>query len=292
MKDQLTFEIGGLSICLSVARPMESIALEPYLRTCGSQRYPEIHIRGCYGPLPCSCLDRYELVFDSESNWRVYRRGDDLLITVSLPESKELYKVALFDSAFARGTVHTNLSQLKEESPCSMVPSPLEPPLDQLLIMSALSKGRGIMAHACGVDDHGKGHLFVGGSSSGKSTMARLWMSDAVILNDERVILRRIDGRFWMFGTPWHGDHVQFSLGCAPVQRIFFINHSTTNTVTEVGGALAASMLLVHTLMPLWDREGIDFALDLITALTCEIPCYRLGFVPDARVIGFLRCVR
>ena len=58
------------------------------------------------------------------------------------------------------------------------------------------------------VDPEGRGHLFVGQSGAGKSTMARFWAGreGVRILSDDRIILRQIRGEIWMYGTPWHGE--------------------------------------------------------------------------------------
>ena len=83
---------------------------------------------------------------------------------------------------------------------------PLEYPLDELLIINLLAQGRGVEVHAAGViDPEGCGHLFLGQSGGGKTTISRLWqgVERAEILSDEdRIILRKEAGRIWMYGTP------------------------------------------------------------------------------------------
>ncbi|MBN1260708.1 MAG: hypothetical protein JXB35_08510, partial [Anaerolineae bacterium] len=86
-------------------------------------------------------------------------------------------------------------------------------PLDEILVVNLLAKGRGVLLHSCAVDDDGHGTLFLGESGAGKSTTARLWSEAGVrVLNDDRVIVRQSGGRFWAYGTPWHGDALTVSL--------------------------------------------------------------------------------
>jgi hypothetical protein len=64
--------------------------------------------------------------------------------------------------------------------------------------MHRLTQEKAIELHGCGiVRTDGVGNLFVGHSGAGKSTTTRLWTSrqDVEVLSDDRIILRRDDGR-------------------------------------------------------------------------------------------------
>jgi hypothetical protein len=72
--------------------------------------------------------------------------------------------------------------------------SPLEYPLDELLIMHRLTQEKAIELHGSGiVRADGMGNLFVGHSGAGKSTTTRLWTEreDVEVLSDDRIIVRR-----------------------------------------------------------------------------------------------------
>ena len=80
----------------------------------------------------------------------------------------------------------------------AQVPSPLDYPLDELLIMHRLTQEKAIELHGCGiVRADGAGNLFVGHSGAGKSTTTRLWteVEDVEVLSDDRIIVRRDDLR-------------------------------------------------------------------------------------------------
>ena len=56
---------------------------------------------------------------------------------------------------------------------------PLHYPLDELLMVHLLARGRGVEIHGSGiVDADGYGTLFAGQSGAGKTTMSRLWLSE------------------------------------------------------------------------------------------------------------------
>lgn len=172
--------------------------------------------------------------------------------------------------------------------------SPLGYPLVELLVLNALSKGKGVMFHACGVNDHGKGYIFTGRSGAGKSTLAQLWAAaDGVsVLSDERVIVRQHDGRFWVYGTPWYGDAKIASPEAVPLERIFVIDHAPENQATPLKPGAAASELFARSFPTFWDADGLAFTLEFLGQMSQALPCYALDFVPDAKVIDFVRCVK
>jgi hypothetical protein len=173
-----------------------------------------------------------------------------------------------------------------------LLPGPLEFPLFEVLMVCLLGQDKGLMVHACGVDDDGRGYLFTGNSTHGKTTMARLWEGRARILNDDRIIVRRYDGRLWMYSTPWHGEYPVVSPDPVPLDRIFFLRHAPDNDLRSREGVAASSTLLARCFPPFWDRQGMAFTLDFCAQVIAETPCYELGFVPEADVVDFVRCVK
>lgn len=172
--------------------------------------------------------------------------------------------------------------------------SPLGYPLLELLVINALSKGKGVMFHACGVNDHGKGYIFTGRSGAGKSTLAQLWAADdgVSVLSDERVIVRQHDGQFWVYGTPWYGDAKIASPEAVPLERIFVIEHAPENQATPLEPRSAVPELFARSFPTFWDADGLAFTLEFLARMSQTIPCYALDFVPDANVLDFARCVK
>jgi len=194
-------------------------------------------------------------------------------------------RIAVLDSDFKSGDIYI------EPSPPSTVHSyPLDYPLDEVLMMNWLSRGWGIMMHACGVSDNGQSLIFSGTSGAGKSTVADIWKAEisklesrcikpsdnTILLSDDRVIIRKIDGRFFVFGTPWHGDSKVCSPEDAPLDKIFFLQQARENKVKKIDPIKAASRLIVCSFSPFWDKEGMEFTLNYCAELAQKIPCYEL----------------
>ncbi len=192
--------------------------------------------------------------------------------------------VAIFTRDFKAGTIYVFPPELAASY------YPLASPLSQFWIINLLSLGRGVMVHACGVDDNGEGVVFVGPSGVGKSTLAELWRNqqDVAILSDECVILRKVGGRFWAYGTPW-GDVPGASPKGVPLARVFFIKHAPQNTVKRKQGREAVTALLPRTFSTPYDPIGMQHTLGFCISLVEQVPCYELGFVPDESALSVIR---
>ncbi len=134
-------------------------------------------------------------LFDSGSLWKLYQRADGFQFDFEvLRLCEHPYRRLWVDSSFRNATL-----QMSEEGFAKIPydPEPLEYPLDELLIMHRLTQEKAIELHGCGIVRDGIGNLFVGHSGAGKSTTTRLWTTreDVEVLSDDRIIVRRDEGR-------------------------------------------------------------------------------------------------
>jgi hypothetical protein len=235
-----------------------------------------------------------QLVFDSLGLWRLYRHGELYHFTVSNAElGPSPHRVAVLDPSFAQGTVYCRTPALpdREDSRNRVVRlNPFEYPLDEVILVHYLLRGRGLHVHACGIAIDGRGFLFAGPSGAGKSTLTALWQpTGASLLSDDRIIIRRRHHTLQMYGTPWHGDLNICSPESAPLEKIFFLARGSENSLRPLPPVEVATLLLSCSFPPFYDREAMIFVLDFISQIIAEIPCFELKFVPDARVIDFIR---
>lgn len=202
----------------------------------------------------------------------------------------EVY-ASIFNQDFTRGKIYL---QEKENSPGWKISNLVYGPL-QILLMHYLAKHKsGILIHSVGVNHNGEGFLFVGKTRAGKSTSGRLWhkRSDTVILNDDRIIVRKIGGKLIMFGTPWHGDfsdYIDTIASSAPLKRLFFIYHHPENLLLPIKAREAFNRFFPNTFPVFWDKEIMSFTVDFLHDILQKIPAFSLGFVNDDRVVD---CVR
>ncbi len=111
------------------------------------------------------------------------------------------------------------------------------------------------------------------------------------VLNDDHTILRKINGQFRVYGTPWHGQGGIALAEDAPLKKIFILKHAPTNQAVRLPPAQAAAMLLVRAFAPLWSAPAMEFTLQFLDELCQAVPCYELGFVPDQTAVEYVRCL-
>jgi hypothetical protein len=219
--------------------------------------------------------------FHSGGLWSVYGVPGGLQFCFTTPIlGPTPYKSASFDSEFTRGRVALDQRYFHVNGPVF----PMEYPLDELLMIHRLARGEGVEVHAVGVvDDSGCGHLFLGHSGAGKSTTARLWdgLPGARILSDDRIILRLLNGQIWMYGTPWHGDAGVASPGCAPLSRMYLLEHAGSNELIPLPKPQAAAELFARSFVPYHSAAGLEFTLSFVDSVAQRVPCSVFRFVPD-----------
>jgi hypothetical protein len=225
-------------------------------------------------------------VFDTHLGWRYLKQDGKKIIRVR-SSSQDPHIIGVFAHDFQKGVIHIARS---EENPENFV-FPLSYPMGELYIMNLLGANSGILFHAAGVIDQGKGYLFVGHGDAGKTTTARLWQEmDAVqVVNDDKVIVRKEDGDFKLYGTPWHGEGGMALPDAAPLKKIFVIKQAKENYAVPIDRSEASVELLTRAFLPLWDADMMDGTLGFLDDLCSLVPCHELGFLPDSSAVDFVR---
>ena len=151
----------------------------------------------------------------------------------------------------------------------------------------------GMMLHSSAVVMDGRAYLFTANSGTGKSTHTRLWQqafsSDrAVILNDDKPALRRVEGVWYAYGTPWSGKAPTSTNTCAPVAGIAILERSPENRIRPVGGLEAVQALLRQVNKPNAPRLR-GRVLELLDDLLTRVPIWKLqcNMDPEAARVAY-----
>jgi hypothetical protein len=285
----LSFTIADITLFIHSTDPSLKLQLQGATRNfCTQGGNPDITIE--IGRDDLSGIETGDKkIFDSGSTWRLYEtNGNYKFYFYSEAMGPVPYKTAEVQKNFSRARVFIHNPYFDPGQPIY----PLEYPLDELLFVHFLSQGRGVEVHACGVSDsQGKGYLFLGQSGAGKSTMAGLWKNQPgiTILSDDRIVLRKVSGGFWMYGTPWHGEGRFFSTSRARLSRIYFLEKRKKNEAIPYRAAEAIGRLTACSFLPFHNREPLDFTLAFFEEMVKAVPTGELRFVPDKNVVELIK---
>jgi len=281
---EFTIGIAGIGLSFLFDRNLSESGVEDIYYEFITDIRPETKLRVHQDSFPQR--SKGKKIFDSGSRWSLFRdQGKYVLQDSSFDSDPPPNQLVILESDFKSGDIYKNDEFFK-----NLLLDPLEYPLNQVLMIILLSRCKGVMLHACGIDDRGHGYLFLGNSGHGKSTIARLWSENqATVLNDDRIIVREKNGELFMYGTPWHGDFKEVSSKALPIRKLFFLRHGEKNSSVPKNGAEAVLMLLTRCFPPIWDKKGMDYTMGLCHRLVSKIPCYELNFVPDGKIFNFVR---
>ncbi len=138
----------------------------------------------------------------------------------------------------------------------------------------------GMMLHSSAVVVDGKAYLFTADSGVGKSTHTRLWLDAfgerAYILNDDKPALRREDGVWYAYGTPWSGKHDISVNARVPVAGIACLSRAAENRIEPFGGTAAIGAILKQLNRPRMPEARIKL-LELLDQLIREVPVWHLA---------------
>lgn len=283
MPERRNLSLGGLSIALLPDRISGEYDFESRMREFHTSYPPEVFLNVNCGWFPE--IDGGEVVFDSNLSWRMLQVGDQKIIKIRSAH-QDPYQVGVFPADFRSGEMYVAALPGDPEK----FVYPMSFPLGELFMMNLLGSGFGVLFHSCGVIFRGEGYLFCGYGRTGKTTTARLWeaLPEARVVNDDKVIIRRQSGGFYLYGTPWHGEGGMVLPDSAPLKRIFILKQAPENSISALHHSEAAAGLLARAFVPIWDSEKMAFILSFLEDLVSGIPCRELGFKPDSSAVDLV----
>ena len=167
----------------------------------------------------------------------------------------------------------------------ALAPEFVEPYLESLALFRklcdyCLAHADGIIFHSSAIMVDGKAYLFTAPSGTGKSTHTRLWREllgdKAVMINDDKPIIRYIDGKFYVYGTPWNGKHHLDTNARAEIKAICKIEQAKENTISKVSTGEMLLTVFNQTIRP-EDPVLMDKLINLMDKLLTQVELYKLG---------------
>lgn len=143
---------------------------------------------------------------------------------------------------------------------------------------------------AIAVDD--VGYLFTAKSGTGKSTHTKLWREyfgeRAVMVNDDKPLLKVTEDGVRIYGTPWDGKHKLSSNLSVPLKAVCILERDVNNHIDEINAGEVYQMLLQQSYRPL-DKVAVVQTLKLLDALKLHVKFYKLGcnMDPEAAKVAY-----
>ncbi len=153
-------------------------------------------------------------------------------------------------------------------------------------IAEKLPKYDAFLFHGSCIAVNGEGYIFTAKSGTGKSTHTRLWRellgNRAVMVNDDKPLIRVSEAGATVYGTPWDGKHRLSSNISAPLKALCILQRAPDNSIYQITAAEAYPMLLQQVYRP-YDGEAMKKTLDLIDRLASSVKLWRLNCNTDIR---------
>ncbi len=158
----------------------------------------------------------------------------------------------------------------------------------QKLCCTVLESYDGFFFHSSSVMVDGNAYVFSAPSGTGKSTHTALWRKyfgdKAVMINDDKPIIRKHNGLFYIYGTPWMGKTNIGNNIKAPVKAIYFLEQSKENSAVKVSTGSVFKEILEATVVP-QNRETMHILLSLLDEFFSGVSVYKLKCNMDIEAV-------
>ena len=137
-----------------------------------------------------------------------------------------------------------------------------------------------LLFHGSVISVDGAGYLFTAKSGTGKSTHTRYWREyfkdRAVMVNDDKPLLKIKEGKVNVYGTPWDGKHRLSTNTCVPLKAICILNRGSENRICKIDKKDAYAMLLQQVNRPVGDTLAMTKTLNLVDELSESVDFYSM----------------
>ena len=149
-----------------------------------------------------------------------------------------------------------------------------------------------VLMHGSCVAVDGEAYLFTAKSGTGKSTHVRLWrelLGDrAVMVNDDKPLIRIKNTGPVVYGTPWDGKHRLSNNIAVPLKAICLLERAKEDSIRQIDPQEAYPMLFQQIYRPI-DPVSMQKTLELTDQLARQVGLWRLGCTisPEAARLAF-----
>lgn len=156
-----------------------------------------------------------------------------------------------------------------------------------IMIMYAFSAAshKTLLVHSSVVVNDSSAYLFLGKSGTGKSTHTRLWTDNikgTSLLNDDNPVLRLIDNKLLVYGSPWSGKTKCYKNQSFKVGGIVRLAQKPYNKICRLGTLESYACLISSCSVFRHSTEMERNISETVSAAVGLAPCYMLECLPNA----------
>jgi hypothetical protein len=259
------------------------------------------------GGLPLSVRDgrlreveTWSPVYVTAENWQLWRDEKGRYVFVTGQRSLPRRQITI-DAGFGSGEV---IGEFGNQAGPGASLYPLQG-IDVMIFANWLADAGDLILHAAGVEVDGRGYCFAGSPGAGKSTLAAFLMSDpgraaeaatmngetgaVAVLGEDNVILRYLEDRFWIFGTPWHLDSDRCDPRGLPLEKLFFLDRTAEHGVVPCGPLDAVARLLQTAFVPYYRPAAVSNILERLQLLSNWVPFHTLSYRLGSDILGLIK---
>ena len=137
-----------------------------------------------------------------------------------------------------------------------------------------------LLFHGSAIAVDGKAYVFTAASGTGKSTHTRLWRklfgNRAVMINDDKPLIRISGGKATVYGTPWNGKHRLGTNTSAPLEAICLLERAEENRIEKAEKRALFPMILQQTYRPSLPGDMLKM-ISLADGLASSVNLYKWG---------------
>ena len=141
-----------------------------------------------------------------------------------------------------------------------------------------------LMVHASVIASGGKGYMFLGRSGTGKSTHSSLWLKyieGTELLNDDNPVIRVVDGKAYVYGTPWSGKTPCYKNMSMSLGAFVRLSQAPHNKILQINGIQAFASLMPACSCMRWDGTSVSQLYKTVEKVIACVPAYQLECLPD-----------
>lgn len=159
-------------------------------------------------------------------------------------------------------------------------------------IYKLIESYNGFFFHCSAIAVDNQGYMFTAESGTGKSTHRNLWVKNfgdkVTVINDDKPIIRKVQGEFYIYGTPWKGKEGLGTNAKVKAKALCFLQRSKINKVSKIETKEAVLKMMNQVVRP-ESPVLMEKLLELMDGFLTQVNTYNLcvNMEDDAAITAY-----